>query len=151
MLLSVRQMTDFKWAAIDAARSSKSQGTSGQQGNDADWFRAALADRGIKPCISSKSKFDLTLVSTCTALKSRTCSESSRIGGASTPAMIDAHIPFFVRVLHRRNRNLLDVMNDTNGYSDRPICAHSRIPIDLMVSGISMRLFQASQIASMMA
>ena len=40
---------------------------------------------------------------------------------------------------------------DTNGYSDRPTCAHSRIPIDLIVSGISMRLFQASQIASMIA
>ena len=40
---------------------------------------------------------------------------------------------------------------NTNGYSDRPTCAHSRIPIDLIVSGISMRLFQASQIASMIA
>jgi len=27
----------------------------GDKGYDADWFRAALADRGIQPCIPSKS------------------------------------------------------------------------------------------------
>ena len=41
--------------------------------------------------------------------------------------------------------------NHTNGYSDRPTCAHSLIPLDLMVSKILMRLFDASQIASLIA
>jgi len=40
---------------------------------------------------------------------------------------------------------------NTNGHALRPTWAHSRRPMDLMVSGIVMRLFQASQAASMMA
>ena len=42
---------------------------------------------------TAKPKFHMTVASTGTDIKSRTCSESSRIGGASTPAMTDAHIP----------------------------------------------------------
>ena len=39
----------------------------------------------------------------------------------------------------------------TNGHWDRPTCAQARVPIDEMVSGSAMSLFQASQAASMMA
>jgi hypothetical protein len=42
-------------------------------------------------------------------------------------------------------------MSDTNGHLQRPTWAHSRMPIDLMVSGNAMRLFQPTQIASMMS
>jgi hypothetical protein len=39
----------------------------------------------------------------------------------------------------------------TNGHWDRPTCAQARVPIDEIVSGSAMSLFQASQAASMMA
>ena len=40
---------------------------------------------------------------------------------------------------------------NTNGHWDRPTCAQARVPIDEIVSGSAMSLFQASQAASMMA
>jgi hypothetical protein len=52
--------------------------------------------------------------------------------------------------LHMRVRDAFHTSN-TNGHPLRPTWAHSRKPMDLMVSGIVMRLFQASQAASMMA
>ena len=39
----------------------------------------------------------------------------------------------------------------TKGHLQRPTCAHSRMPIDLMTSGSATSLFQASQIAPMMS
>jgi transposase len=54
MLLSEGQMSDFKGAAlmIDAFPSATT--LLGDRGYDANWFRAALADRGITACIPSK-------------------------------------------------------------------------------------------------
>ena len=63
--------------------------------------------------------------------------------------IVSAYTLFLSLIERRTEKNF--ILNYTNGYSDRPTCAHSRIPIDLIVSGISMRLFQASQIASMIA
>jgi transposase len=54
MLLSEGQMSDYKGAAlmIDALPDAKVM--LGDRGYDADWFRAALINRGIAPCIPSK-------------------------------------------------------------------------------------------------
>jgi hypothetical protein len=60
-----------------------------------------------------------------------------RIYAQSDPAVIPLPITEFA--------------HNTNGHPLRPTWAHSRKPMDLMVSGIVMRLFQASQVASMMA
>jgi hypothetical protein len=40
---------------------------------------------------------------------------------------------------------------NTNGHWDRPTCAQARVPIDEIVSGSAMSLFQASQAASTMS
>ena len=55
MLLSEGQMSDYKGAAlmIDAFPNAKS--LLSDKGYDADWFRHALIERGITPCIPSKS------------------------------------------------------------------------------------------------
>ena len=55
MLLSEGPMSDYKGAAlmIDALPPAKQ--LLGDKGYDADWFRQALAARGITPCIPSKS------------------------------------------------------------------------------------------------
>jgi transposase len=54
MLLSEGQMSDHRGAAlmIDALPSAKAM--LGDRGYDADWFRSALAERGIAACIPSK-------------------------------------------------------------------------------------------------
>ena len=55
MLLSEGQMSDFKGAALmlDALPAAKAM--LGDRGYDADWFRNALSERGITPCIPSKA------------------------------------------------------------------------------------------------
>lgn len=55
MLLSEGQMSDYKGAAlmIDALPPAKAM--LGDRGYDADWFRAALAERGMIACIPSKA------------------------------------------------------------------------------------------------
>ncbi len=55
MLLSEGQMSDYKGAVlmIDALLNAKTM--LGDRGYDADWFRAALNERGIAPCIPSKA------------------------------------------------------------------------------------------------
>ncbi len=86
MLLSEGQMSDYKGAGLmlDALPQAA---LLGDKGYDADWFRQALAEGGIKPCIPPKSnrktQQTTTRNSTASATKSRTCSEGSRTGGAS--------------------------------------------------------------------
>ena len=111
MLLSEGQMSDYKGAAlmIDALPPAKE--LLADKGYDADWFRHALAERGITACIPSKSnrkepiEHDRELYrqrhkienmfahSIGNATRSKTCSVGSRIGDASTPATTDALIP----------------------------------------------------------
>ena len=55
MLLSEGQMSNCKGAALMLPAVPKAKELLGDKGYDADWFRAALADRGIQPCIPSKS------------------------------------------------------------------------------------------------
>ena len=54
MLLSEGQMSDYKGAALMIDALPRAKALLGDRGYDADWFRDALADRGISACIPSK-------------------------------------------------------------------------------------------------
>ena len=55
MLLSEGQMSDFRGAALMIGAFPKAKALLGAKGYDADWFRAALANRNIDACIPSKA------------------------------------------------------------------------------------------------
>lgn len=55
MLLSEGQMSDYKGAALMIEVFPKAKALLGDKGYDADWFRQALTERGITPCIPSKA------------------------------------------------------------------------------------------------
>ena len=55
MLLSEGHMSDYKGAALMLTVLPKARELLGEKGYDADWFRQALAERGITACIPSKS------------------------------------------------------------------------------------------------
>ena len=55
MLLSEGQMSDYKGAALMLPVLPKAKALLADKGYDADWFRAALAERGVAACIPSKS------------------------------------------------------------------------------------------------
>ena len=54
MLLSEGQMSDYKGAALMLDALPRAKALLGDRGYDANWFRAALADRKIAACIPSK-------------------------------------------------------------------------------------------------
>jgi len=54
MLLSEGQMSDYRGAALMLGALPKAKTLLGDKGYDADWFRDALAARGITACIPSK-------------------------------------------------------------------------------------------------
>ncbi|MBB3860200.1 transposase [Novosphingobium hassiacum] len=54
MLLSEAQISDYKGAALMIDPLPRAKALLAYQGYDADWFRAALSERGITPCIPSK-------------------------------------------------------------------------------------------------
>lgn len=54
MLLSEGQMSDYKGAALLLKALPKARELLADRGYDADWFRAALMERGIAPCIPPK-------------------------------------------------------------------------------------------------
>lgn len=54
MLLSEGQMSDYKGAALMIDALPRAKALLADRGYDADWFRAALTERGITPCILSK-------------------------------------------------------------------------------------------------
>ena len=55
MLLSEGQMSDYKGAALMLNALPRAKELIGDKGYDADWFRHALAERGVAACIPSKS------------------------------------------------------------------------------------------------
>ena len=61
MLLSEGQMSDYKGAALMLDALPKAKALLGDRGYDADWFREALADRGIAACIPSRSNRKLPI------------------------------------------------------------------------------------------
>lgn len=54
MLLSEGQMSDYKGAALLLPTLPRAKGLLADRGYDADWFRAALLERGIASCIPPK-------------------------------------------------------------------------------------------------
>jgi transposase len=55
MLLSEGQMSDYKGAALMMEALPPAKAMLADRGYDADWFRDALTERGITPCIPSRS------------------------------------------------------------------------------------------------
>ena len=54
MLLSEGQMSDYKGAALMLDVPPPAKHLLADRGYDADWFREALKDKGIEPCIPPK-------------------------------------------------------------------------------------------------
>jgi transposase len=55
LLLSEGPMSDYKGAALMIHSFPKAKALLADWGYDADWFRAALAEKGIAACIPSKA------------------------------------------------------------------------------------------------
>jgi transposase len=55
MLLSEGQMSDYKGADLMLPTLPKAKHMLGDKGYDANWLRDALIERGITPCIPSKT------------------------------------------------------------------------------------------------
>jgi len=55
MVLTEGQTSDYKGAALMLGDLPAAKVMLGDRGYDADWFRAALAKRGIEACIPSKT------------------------------------------------------------------------------------------------
>ena len=92
MLLSEGQMSDYKGAALMLDALPRAKALLGDRGYDADWFRAALAKRGIAACIPSKINRKVPIPHDTVLYRqrhgTRICSAGSETGGASTPATI---------------------------------------------------------------
>ena len=71
MLLSEGQMSDYKGAALMIDALPEAKALLGDRGYDADWFRAALADRGIKACIPSKANRKVLIAHDATLYRQR--------------------------------------------------------------------------------
>lgn len=98
LLLSEGQMSDHKGARILLDVLPSASSLLGDKGYDSNWFREALAERGIEPCIpptkSRKQPIDsMTRRSIASATELKTCSASSRTGGASLPATTAVRTP----------------------------------------------------------
>jgi transposase len=97
MLLSEGQMSDYKGAALMIDAFPKAKALLGDKGYDADWFRQALSERWITPCIPSKANRKAQIDYDKTLYRQRHKIEnmfgSSRTGGVSTPATTDAPTP----------------------------------------------------------
>lgn len=61
MLLSEGQMSDYKGAALMIDALPPAQQLLADKGYDADWFRQALAARGVAACIPSRSNRKTTI------------------------------------------------------------------------------------------
>ena len=71
MLLSEGQMSDYKGAALMIDAFPKAKALLADRGYDADWFRYALAERGITPCIPSKTNRKVTIPHDTTLYRQR--------------------------------------------------------------------------------
>jgi putative transposase len=94
MFLSKGQMSDYKGARhlLDAV--PKANVLLADRGYDADWFRDALRGKGIEPCMppkkTAKSKSNMMKRFISSVIKSKTCSQNLKTGGALQPDMTDA-------------------------------------------------------------
>jgi transposase len=78
MFLSAGQTRDYTGAAALLSSLPQAKVLLADRGYDADWFRDALADRGIEACIPSKSNRKIHIphdkLAIATATGSKTCS-----------------------------------------------------------------------------
>jgi transposase len=105
MLLSEGQMSDYKGAALMIDAFPKAKALLADRGYDANWFRHALAERGITPCIPSKTNRKVPIPHDTALYRQRhkvenmfgklkpVLSLSKGTGAVSTPATIDAPTP----------------------------------------------------------
>jgi hypothetical protein len=79
-------MSDYKGAALMLPALPKARELLADKGYDADWFRAARQApfASLRNPIG-RSRSPMTPSSTSSATKSKTCSDGSKIGDASTP------------------------------------------------------------------
>jgi transposase len=116
MLLSEGQMSDYKGAALMLPAMPKAKQLLADKGYDADWFRAALAKRGVAACIPSKANRKTAIPHDAVLDKQRhgieNRSGASKTGGASTPDTTVAPTPTSRRSASRRRR-LLALINES--------------------------------------
>lgn len=90
--ITAGQISDYTGAAALLDDLPKAQWMLADRGYDADWFRDALQQKGIKPCIPGPCRSNTTSVDTRAATASRSCSVASRIGAASPPGTTDVRL-----------------------------------------------------------
>ena len=93
--LALTQVSDYKGVATLLDSLSETKELLADRGYDAVWFRNALLDKGITPCIPSKKnrKQPYTMIKTFTGrdTKLRLCSVASRTGAGLPCVTIGAH------------------------------------------------------------
>ncbi len=97
MLLSEGQMSDHKGARLMLPALPAASALLGDRGYDSNWFRQALAGKGIKACIPSSKSRKVPIPHDKMLYRQRhkieKCSAGSRTGGASPPATTAAPTP----------------------------------------------------------
>ena len=117
MLLSEGQMSDYKGAALMVDALPPAKQLLGDKGYDADWFRQALAVRGITACIPSKSNRAKPIEHDRDSL-SRTAQDRKYVrqaqGLAAHPHPLRSMRTYLhVCHLHRSSRHLLALINES--------------------------------------
>jgi transposase len=97
LLLTEGQMSDHKGACLLLSSLPRAKELLGDKGYDSNWFRQALIERGITPCIPPRSnrkvQIDYDKALYRQRHKSKTSSAASRTGGASPRGTTDAPTP----------------------------------------------------------
>ena len=117
MLLSEGQMSDYKGAALMLEALPKAKELLGDKGYDADWFRHALAKRGITACIPSKSNrrkpIEYGPCALPRASQDREYVRQAQGLEAYPYTLRQMRTYVYVRYLHRRNRHILVMINES--------------------------------------
>ena len=117
MLLSEGQMSDYKGAALMLPVLPKARELLGDKGYDADWFRQALAERGITACIPSKSNRKKPIEprprTLSPAAQDREHVRQAQGLAAHSHPLRPMRPHLHVRHLHRRNSHLLALINES--------------------------------------
>ena len=100
-------MSDYKGAALMLPVLPKAKVLLGDKGYDADWFRKALAKRGIRVCIPSKSNRKIQIEHDRALYRQRHKIENM-FGRLKDWRLRPMRSYLHVRYLHRRNCHLLD-------------------------------------------
>ena len=116
MLLSEGQMSDDKGAALMLPAMPNAKQILADKGYDADWFRAALAKRGVAACIPSKSNRKAAIPYDALLYKQRHKIENM-FGRLKDWRRIhtryDRCAHLLVGNLYRRSRRLLALINES--------------------------------------